>query len=333
MLRRLTLTAALVAMTGAPLPAQSGYSGVFFFGTSEIDTGNWLLDPTLAGLTALAPTPDKGYWDGRWQSGPAWSDYLAQALGFSAVPSLSPGGGNNYAFGVGWLGPLAGDAPLVPGTLRANSALWFGSQVDAALAAHFHALPSDALYVISIGSNDRDFWGRTDGQAAELATIAAAQIQRLVDAGARNFLVQTVGGDNVFVNTYNATLLGALDAIAGIDVSVLNTRTFNQTIIQPLLGDLGIPYSPFTPGPYPDCLSDPVCRAAAIEATTAGQPYLDSPYFRFDNIHRDPKVAQALANYALTQLPPTVVPEPGTVSLLAVGLAGMALARRRRAAA
>ncbi len=327
MFRRVALAVALVASTSVSVAAQSAYSGVFFFGTSELDAGNWLLNPTLSS-NALAPTADKGYWNGRWQSGPGWSDYLAQALGFSATPSLA--GGNNYAYGVGWMGPLDGEAAPTPGTLRANPALWFGSQVDAALTANSNTLASDALYVVSIGFNDVGFWGRAVSEADDVANLALEEIQRLVDAGATNFLVQTLGGTDEYVTTYNATLLNGLAAINGIDVSVLDTRIFNQTIIQPQLEGLGITYSPFTPGPYPNCLADPACRAAAIAATTAGEQYLDSPYFNFDNVHRDPKVAEALANYAITQLPPAMVPEPDMVWLLAVGIAGLGWWRRRR---
>lgn len=327
MFRRLTVAAALVAITSVSASAQSAYSNVFFFGTSELDAGNWLLNPTLSSQ-ALAPTAAKGYWNGRWQSGPAWSDYLAQALGFNSTPSLA--GGNNYAYGVGWMGPLDGEAAPTPGTLRANPALWFGSQVDAALTDHSNALASDALYVVSIGFNDVGFWGRAASEADEVANLALEEIQRLVNAGAKNFLVQTLGGTDAFVTTFNATLLNGLAGVSGIDVSVLDTRTFNQTIIQPQLADLGIIYSPFTPGPYANCLADPACAAAAIAATTAGEQYLDSPYFNFDNVHRDPKVAQALANYAVSQLPPAMVPEPGMMSLLAVGLVSLGVMRRRR---
>ena len=57
MIRRLLVSAALLLSTNMPAAAQPSYSGVFFFGTSELDTGNWLLDPTLASdpFTGNAP--------------------------------------------------------------------------------------------------------------------------------------------------------------------------------------------------------------------------------------------------------------------------------------
>jgi outer membrane lipase/esterase len=318
--RRATLTAALFAALSTPLAAQSAYSNVYFFGTSEVDTGNWLLNPLLA-TNPLAPTAAKGFWDGRWQSGPAWSDYFAWSLGFSATPSLA--GGNNYAFGVGWLGPLAGEAPAAPGSLRANESLWLRSQVDAALAAHDQSLPPDALYVVSIGTNDVNFFGRTPAQASAVAALAIGQVQRLVNAGARSFLVQTVGGTDAFVTTYNTALLAGLAAIPDISVSVLDTRTFNQTVaLAPgFLEGLGITN-------FGSCLSDPVCQSAAIAKTTTGEQYLGSQYFSFDGVHRDPKVGKAFADYAITRLPVSV-PEPSTAWLLGAGLVGLGVARRR----
>ena len=319
MFRRFAFAAALLALTSAPLAAQPSYSRVFFFGTSELDVGNWLVDPTLSS-NPNGPLAGNGYWNGRWSSGYAWSDYLSQLLlGQNSTPSLL--NGDNYAYGLGWLGPLPGEIPT-PGTLRANSALYFGTQVNAAIAKNGGALPSNALYVISVGSNDVDFWQRTVDQADDVANLALQHIQTLVNAGARNFLVQTLGGTTPYVMTYNQTLLAGLAAINGINVSVVDTRTFNQTIVLApgFEASLGITQ------PTGNCLADPVCAAAAKAKTLVGEMYLDSPYRSFDGIHRDTKLSEALALYAVTQL----VPEPGTYALVALGLIATGLVHRKR---
>jgi outer membrane lipase/esterase len=320
--RRLSAGVALVVLTSAPALAQPSYSGVFFFGTSELDTGNYLLNNALP--SGPRPTADKGYYNGRWQSGPNMADYFAQSLGFAsdALPSLA--GGNNYAYGLGWLGPLPGETPT-PGSLSAQSDLYFGSQVDAALANNAGVLPSDALFVITIGSNDVDVYGRT-GETAGVAVAAQAllHIQRLVNAGATSFLVRTVGGIDPFAPAYNQTLLDGLADIDGIQFTVVSTPIFNQVVAPTLYASLGITQF------VGSCLEDPNCKAAAIAQTSQGLPYLDSPHLRFDNIHRDTKVTKALADYALAQLPRSSVPEPSTMSLMALGVVAVALSRRKR---
>lgn len=324
MQRTLILAAAIWTFSVLPASAASVYSDVFFFGTSELDTGNWLANPTLQG-NALAPTAAKGYWNGRWQEGPAWSDYFASALGHDAKASLL--GGQNYAYGLGWVGPLPGDPAPDPGTLRANADLYFGTQVSAALTGYANSLPINALYVISIGFNDNTFFGRTAAEADDVASAALAEIQRLVGAGATQFLVQTLGGPvdpNSYVTIFNTTLLTGLAGIGGIDVSILDTRQFNQTVVLApgFLASLGI-------NDFGTCIADPTCLAAAQAAAISGDPYQGNTHFLFDDVHRNTRVAQALANYAIAQLP-RPVPEPGTLSLLALGLGAALLSRRRR---
>lgn len=175
--------------TAVPASASPVYSDVFFLGTSELDAVNWLLNPTLSG-NALAPTAIKGYWNGRWHEGPAWSDYFAAALGHDATASLA--GGQNYAYGVAWLGPLPGAPAPTPGSLAAEPTLYFGTH---------------------------------------RANLAVDEMERLAAAGATQFLVQTLGGVDAHILTYNQTLLSGLAAIGGITVSVVDTRTFNQTIV------------------------------------------------------------------------------------------------------
>ena len=312
------LIAAAAILTLSVTPAAAGpvtFSDVFFFGTSEIDAGNWLLDPVLA-ADPLAPTAAKGYWNGRWQEGPSWADYLYETLmGTYSTPSLA--GGTNYAYGLGWLGVLPGVPPPASG-YESLTQLYLSSQITDALGDHAGALDPNALYVISIGSNDFAFFNR-QAQAAVRGALAAAQVQRLADAGARNFLVQLLGGTDQWILDYNAALKAGLALIPGITVSYVDTRAFNQTVIQPLLPGLGIT-------DFSRCTLDPVCLAGAQASAALGLPYLGNTHFNFDQVHRSTKVNDVLADYALAQ----VVPEPGTITLLATGLGAALVWGRKR---
>ena len=325
MVFRRMLVAAAAILTLSVTPAAAGpvtFSDVFFFGTSELDAGNWLLDPQLMN-DPVAPTAAKGYWNGRWKEGPTWSDYLSQSLlGTYSTPSLA--GGTNYAFGNAWLGPLPGDVPQT--SYEAYSQLIFGSQITAALNDYSNSLPADALYVISIGSNDPGpFYKRTDpAQADDRANIAIAEIQRLADAGAQYFLVQLLGGTDAWVNNYNAAMLSGLAGISGINVGSFTTRQFNLDVatVPGFKESLGIT-------DFGSCVNFPVpCLGPAITSAQAGTPYLGNTHFNFDTIHRSTKMDAALADYALNYTP---VPEPGTITLLATGLGAALIWRRKRA--
>jgi len=97
----------------------------------------------------------------------------------------------------------------------------------------------------------------------------------------------------------------------------------------------------------PDCAADPAC-AALTPSDTDGQrfAYYTGPItFRFevDEWSDASQIAVFQGRiggedgqeeaYWLERQPTNVVPEPGTMSLLAAGLAGLALKRRRKAAA
>lgn len=320
MLSRILLTIVICVLPCSAARAASIYSDVYFFGDSQLDTGNWLADLELQSHP-LAPTADKGFFAGRWQEGPAFSDYFADLLGHDAVPSNL--GGQNYAYGVSWLGPLPGDP--APTGLSAFEQLYLSTQVDKALAdAPGGVLPSDALYVVTIGSNDKDFFGKPDAEADDRAGVALAQIERLRNAGATSFLVQTVGGTTPYPVLFNTTLLDGLAAMSGIDAYILNTRSFNLDVVLAagFLAGLGI-------DDFGQCRLNDACLAAAIAAATGGDPFFGSRFFTFDGVHRNTKVLEAFANYAAAQLPEgAVVPEPALLSLFAAGV-GAALVRRR----
>jgi phospholipase/lecithinase/hemolysin len=317
--RRLISTlCAFAALSSAPAWAVPVYSDIYFFGSSTLDTGNFL-NATPPNGQQFAPTASKGYYDGRWQEGYAWSDYLAQSLGFDATSSSE--GGTNYAYGIAWAGPFAGEthSPL-------ENALAFSNQIDAALT---QPLKSDALYVVSIGQNDPNVpYNRTVAEAPQVAGLVIDQLERLQSAGASSFLVQLLGGgpNNLFSSAFNESLLSGLDGLiaGGATVSIVDTFAFTSSLTAQSLLDLGITDLNVTH----NCLGNQACRAAAIASATANTPYLGNQFITFDGMHLNTKILQQLANYALDQLPASPVPEPDSLVLLIGGLLCMLVRRR-----
>ena len=190
--------AAAVVLTMPPLSAngQSPYSGVVVFGTSLSDSGNAF---ALRGGTNTPPDydldglliPGTPYARGghHFSNGATWIEQLARSMGLAA--SVQPAYRSNSAKATNY----------AVGSARARDVGEFvnlGDQVAAFLADTGGVAPSDALYVIEIGSNDiRDALAVFDpaNPSASITILQqaiqaiASNMQLLYAAGALHFLV------------------------------------------------------------------------------------------------------------------------------------------------
>ena len=199
------------------------YSGIVVFGTSLSDSGNaftlrggtntppdYLVDPLLI---PSAPYARGGH---HFSNGATWIEQFARSLGLAgsvrpAFASSSPEA-TNYAVGA---------ARAYDDGINVNLA----DQVNAFLADVNGGAPSDALYVIEMGSNDiRDaiVAFQTGGSGAAQAILQqalqsiAVNIQTLYAAGAREFLVWIPP---------NVALTPALQSLARVNPAVTQLAT------------------------------------------------------------------------------------------------------------
>jgi hypothetical protein len=295
-------------LVGSAAHALRGYSDVYFLGASEFDAGNWLLDEDLmlfSNYAGVVPSAERGYWRGRWQSGRSSSDYLSELLGHGiTAPSLD--GGNNYAYGVGWLGPLPGEPAPAPNTLASFQMLWLSDQFTKLLAAKSNELDPNALYVVSVGGNDvSGLFGPRTGEAVQRAAMLVGEVQRLAEHGATEFAVVLLGTLGVadparkaYLETYNAELRKGLAAIGGVNVTFISRdgffaySVFVHGSFANFLTSIGL-----NPALTSTCLQSPTCSSAAIAAVTADQEYRGSAHVSFDGVHADTKQAEKFAEF------------------------------------
>lgn len=322
---------ALFFSVAMPVPAvaQPGFSAVFFFGASNLDTGNFINHPFWS-TQPFAPVPANGYYLGRWQSGPSWADYLAGRLGLEAEASSN--GGTNYAFGAAGTSPHPGEVPAAPGSNAA--ALYLSTQIDQILADYPGGLDPQALHVLAIGDNDPPIFGRTPADAPNAAGVVITQMLRLRTAGAIHFMVRTLPpGQDPYATPFNQALLAGLADVrsAGGIVYVVDAADFvARYLTVDHLASIGITQF----GTGINCRADSTCQSGASTAAQANAIF-DNAFLFFDNVgpHFNHAVHRDIANHALLSIPVPSVPVPtlGTLGLLGLAtlIAGGALARFR----
>jgi outer membrane lipase/esterase len=330
MLTRKLLAPALVALvaTAAIAPAHAAKVGdIVFFGDSLSDTGNiWYAaggfppPPYNQGTAGAGPDRTGGQWSD--MLGPSWPTVLAGMYGQYATPSLV--GGNNYA----WGGARTGVNP------DAASAPWLNQQVGQYLlggSPDARAMnDAQTLFSVVIGGNDvANNLGNAAAIQAGIANITAS-INALYGAGGRQFLVANV--PDVGATPRFQELDQLQPGIAAL--ATMMTMQWNMALDAALaalnLADARIYFLDlYGLGKDPELLAGYANTTDAC-LTEQGMCADPSSYFYWDSFHPSSTTHAAIARFASLSIG---VPEPAALALMLFGLAGIALASRRRARA
>jgi len=304
------------------------YNELVVLGDSLSDQGNVY---TITGTLIPPPEYTDGTNSGRFTNGLNYIDYLAAGLGLAVTPSVL--GGTNYAYG----GARTDSHPLA-----AFGALSLLEQRDAYIAslAGSDANP-DALHVVWAGANDlRDIIiavladPNIDPVPPVLNSVAnvAEVVGSLAAMNARTVLapnipnlgivpIVTGGGDPVLEAAALADFFNtALDQALADVLTQFPLLTIIESDIFTLSTDIFL-----DPLSFGFTNATDACYSEFVEpgGTVCAQP---DQFVSWDGFHPTTAAHQGVA----TQMAAQVVPEPATLTLLTLGLAGFGLARRKR---
>ncbi len=230
----LTLLAGLVAGAG-PARAQTNFTTVVVFGDSLSDTGN-IANLTQNTYRVRYPADNKllgfNYTDGRFTDGtdtqPAastaytgvWIEQMVKLFGANVTVKDSLDGGTDFAYG---------DATTANGTTTESRSFNgipvsitlnnMGQQVSTYLGTN-PTPNATTLYVLWGGANDVLSAASTGQDPVAAAQTAVsnelALVQRLVGAGATNFLIPNLPPLGAFAPSASATVMTQLNTASGV---------------------------------------------------------------------------------------------------------------------
>jgi phospholipase/lecithinase/hemolysin len=312
-LRVLSRALAVGAIAAAALlPLQAGaFSNLVIFGDSLSDSGN---NADVLGIgahqviTGNSYIPTRPYASGTYSNGDVWATSFAAGLGLSAVNSLA--GGGNYAYG----GAVIGGNTFFPPSLSKQLTIYLGSA------------PADAggtLYVIAGGGNDaRSVVSAIDGGADATSTINSAAATFAASIGSMVDTLQASGAQRIIV--WDAPNIGVAPALAASGDSALGTQVaaaMNVALAARLNGEQGVSSFDIFNLVAQGQSHGLVNTTDACGAIAGCDP---STYLFWDGLHPTSAGHQIIADAMLA-----AVPEPATGLMFGLGLAAMALCRRR----
>lgn len=312
--------------------AQAQYSSIVVFGDSLSDVGNdAILTNAKYGPALTIPGPVADYTLGRFTDGadtlpPAqnyfgvWIEQLAAMM--PGVPILQPSlaGGDDYAYGFATTGTGKGDFTFGPGDVYGVKVDNMGRQITSYLATH-KKLDKKTLFVVWGGAINV-LYASSPADVVEGALDEVADVQRLIDAGATQFLVPNLPplGDVPRLNgspttsapanaasvLFNETLESGLNVLPIVNfrhtVRIYELDTFA------LLTDV--------------VASRSVYSLANVTSPSQGQPVDPDTYLFWDDLHPTTKGHNILALAALKLVDPSACmamqPMPGEASCASI---------------
>jgi phospholipase/lecithinase/hemolysin len=321
-----TFKAAMLAIALASGSAAAApYERVFIFGASESDSGN------VYALTNGAMPPSPPYAQ-RYSNGPVAVEYMAQTLGIPLTYSANPAAGDqslNFATG-GALTDTRNNIPaLGNGFGIQNQVNDFQARVSAG-AITFN--PDTTLFMIIGGGNDILRVGFFGSDPATVVSNAVASVSAEVST------LVALGAENIALSTINN--IGSLPVSQGARAQQYSQlsqelNTAYRSLAPSLAGALGASVFALERGAI---LDDIIANFRSYGFTNATDPCLAAngvvcanpdQYVFWDSVHVTTAVHRIVGLRLAELVSPVAVPEPMSLALFGVGLAGLGIARRR----